>query len=915
MSAADLQSAQLYLSSVRLGPWQWDDDREAIIWENGSTITLRQELGIVLKPLATHGLPDLSTVLFLLAACREGWPRCAASLRTALAEITYDESRMPGWIDDVFEGLHAVHVCIRELSQTPQIKADLLKYLFPGDRPHFVTNAGTATEVCRLLAGPLPAEELNDIWLVDFDLAHTIGTLHGCLQNFDTAAFRRWQKTGVAQPLVAADVELTDGQRVRSLLKDLQDHDELGGVVRLARQLLAALTLPRPLAEPDDLPLGGVSDITNRGALDRLLLSELAHDDLTLAVRVATGEALYYRRETPPRSPPLRRTLVLDSGIRLWGVPRLFATAVGIALAAAGDEKLAINTFCACDDEVQPIDLTRQAGLEVQLARLETNLHLGDSLAFLKKMLAEEDVPSDVVLITSEDALADAEFRQKLRAAALTDVWIAAVNRDGRVRLFEAGQRELVLKREATFDLTSILAPTKKPTPVPVSGTSNLPAFCRARPCPLLIPHDLNPERSWSIGDQGVLAVYKDGRLTYWSDPKFGPQLLADDLPNGRVLWADSRSTTSPYRAVVGSLSASGLVALHVWPEELRYRVARLKYRYPEQVTAVTGTREHIYVISAKRVVAFAWTGEERAMMELPNGWRHIQARVFAQNGSQTLVVVHCDGQRIGLTAGYSLEFTAAHDPVSPSIIALAGTDERPVALTKDGRIFELLSRSVKTIKPYEQWRAARPRLQLAALARNGDRVAFRTDDNQTFVYHQSTGNVVPTYIDPAIAVEPKLEPFLRKMTLRHHFSGIHNTTSGHIGLVSKRGQALSLSYQGQLVLRDTGVSQVKEPWLRRFQEIETDTGYTLQKSAWDDGSEAWLDSRGLLHLRSSNPKLPEVSIVLREGSTAGWASTGEVFGNTYFTGLKGETFVPPIVAEVLRSFFGFVMIVHNISS
>src|SRR5690606_13877319 len=51
-----------------------------------------------------------------------------------------------------------------------------------------------------------------------------------------------------------------------------QDAPELGGLARLARSLRAAVHVPRAVAEPDDLPLGGVSDITNRGPLDRLLV-------------------------------------------------------------------------------------------------------------------------------------------------------------------------------------------------------------------------------------------------------------------------------------------------------------------------------------------------------------------------------------------------------------------------------------------------------------------------------------------------------------------------------------------------------------------------------------------------------------------------------------------------------------------
>ena len=39
------------------------------------------------------------------------------------------------------------------------------------------------------------------------------------------------------------------------------------------------------------------------GDFDRLLVSELAHDDLTLSVRIALNEALYLRREAPARDP------------------------------------------------------------------------------------------------------------------------------------------------------------------------------------------------------------------------------------------------------------------------------------------------------------------------------------------------------------------------------------------------------------------------------------------------------------------------------------------------------------------------------------------------------------------------------------------------------------------------------------
>jgi len=54
----------------------------------------------------------------------------------------------------------------------------------------------------------------------------------------------------------------------------------------------------------------------------------------------------------------------------------------------------------------------------------------------------------------------------------------------------------------------------------------------------------------------------------------------------------------------------------------------------------------------------------------------------------------------------------------------------------------------------------------------------------------------------------------------------------------------------------------------------------------WANGSEALLDSRGLLHLRSVDSRIPEVSILLVvDQPTACWSADGVVSGSVYFTG------------------------------
>jgi hypothetical protein len=66
------------------------------------------------------------------------------------------------------------------------------------------------------------------------------------------------------------------------------------------------------------------------------------------------------------------------------------------------------------------------------------------------------------------------------------------------------------------------------------------------------------------------------------------------------------------------------------------------------------------------------------------------------------------------------------------------------------------------------------------------------------------------------------------------------------------------------------------------------DVNYKLLKFTWENGCEAFLDSRGLLHLRAPNG--PEITIVLiLNRSTACWASDGATCGTEYFIGKHPE--------------------------
>ena len=66
-------------------------------------------------------------------------------------------------------------------------------------------------------------------------------------------------------------------------------------------------------------------------------------------------------------------------------------------------------------------------------------------------------------------------------------------------------------------------------------------------------------------------------------------------------------------------------------------------------------------------------------------------------------------------------------------------------------------------------------------------------------------------------------------------------------------------------------------------QAIKTRFGCTLQVAEWTNGSRVSLDSRGLLHFKSHDRNVPEVSLILSDKDVAGWTSAGLVCGPQFF--------------------------------
>jgi hypothetical protein len=287
--------------------WMWSDEGDVVSFRDGGTLAFREQILSVLRPFADRSLPPLELVLLVLAACRDSWPeerRAMQSVNTPLAKSA--RPILKQWWNTVFESLDRVHNMPQQIRSNPTAVATIVEIAFECYR----FPSAPLTEVFNILSHShwMRKWELPAPLIIPFgERTRGYSSLSQDLLKLTVDEVLNRKSTGLHQ-LPAPPKELEEllpeeppqeVRTVRQLLEELRDDDEFHGLIRVVRMLSAVLTLPRDLSTPEELPQGGVSDITNRGPLDRLLLSELANDDDTLMTRVALNEALAAKRRRP----------------------------------------------------------------------------------------------------------------------------------------------------------------------------------------------------------------------------------------------------------------------------------------------------------------------------------------------------------------------------------------------------------------------------------------------------------------------------------------------------------------------------------------------------------------------------------------------------------------------------------------
>ncbi|MCA9034469.1 MAG: hypothetical protein KDA91_05025 [Planctomycetaceae bacterium] len=935
----------------------WSAPGGELCWSDGTSISFHQEISCLLnRMLQADRFADISSIALALAASRKSWPEIVARLSvvvTAIRKATESPSGISRrdeltatWLstttqlgllskaaeqghltlDERIELLSHVLSC-RDTSYNEATRRDLVQAFdarLPEDwldvsnhdelTPYQLPNDPNAFDFRKL-----PKVDQTQLSLRVLRLLRIAHNLAQSIPGDTPEALISLVRTGLSHP---AGIQPTDAildslppaVRMQKLLVDLTNDSELGGLARVAKQLVAAISLPRHISDPDDRPMGGVSDIANRGSLDKLLLSELAQDDLALSVRLAMNEALYLRRESPPSPQPSTRFVLIDGSLPMWGIPRLYATAAAMALYVTSDQSTEVRCFRTEGrrsgddwniDSLQPDDTAVEStlistdGIALHLSGLAPNAFPTKSLDEFFETVRMAPVVSEPVVITTPDVVESQEFRQRLESQWNDEAWLIVVQRDGQLEILRWTRQGTSLHRRLSLPLQQIIVTSDASHLRATEASLDLPAICHLRSFPLRLSHHIRTDRIWSWG-KSVVSITDDGRLMIWDSPSHGAQQIAEELP---VSTGDRCFLLNRWGGIFSLLACpqnKTATLIQIEGQQLKVTLQLVEHTLPE-VTDVCRSPDGVLMFGQDTAgktmcVCFDYpAGTAGKALRLPDNVTRRCGRCVrtTDRGYGLLSATSSPGQ--SLWSFQRLPEAIQHWDMAELSAGryLALNDKYQLVDPDDPNAYSALRALMKQrTMQAERIVIVSPDGDLALLRlRNSSNVIVVDLKNETIAVEPRTTENPPQMLLDGVE-RRRAEQAIRIRPLHYRYRRI-GSDGRRLWLQSMKAgyfliENLAVNAAGQIQLRPATTSEAnvaKSVPMMSFDDQEGTIAMRikLQRATWPGKSQAWLDTRGLLHLKSAIRSVPEVCLVLRDHAISGWISNGHVFGDPYY--------------------------------
>jgi ribosomal protein L7/L12 len=363
--------------------WQWEDNAEVIAIPNYSTIAYRAFITEVLAKLSDQGVPPFGALLMAMIATN---PRGEIVLDVLYQNFNKEiKKEGDNYLVDAF-------IFLKLLSEVPEEykkgnkRVLLLQALF--ENCHNIFSVKKSKEIVHWfdfntgnVANITIKKELNPtVYNKDFRTISLLGTRY---RSVDEIIKKIASLPDITETIIPKE-DISRGNNKNTFIDELISDNRTFQLGILAERILSGLNVPFHRSLADQQPLGGISDLTNKGSFDKLLLSEFANEDILFLSRLANNEALYIEREIPPSNNTLKRVFLIDASLRNWGTPKLIAFATVVAIAKAPKSTIECSTF-AIGHSVKHVSLDSIHALIDGLQVLESSADASSGLALYFK--------------------------------------------------------------------------------------------------------------------------------------------------------------------------------------------------------------------------------------------------------------------------------------------------------------------------------------------------------------------------------------------------------------------------------------------------------------------------------------------------------------------------------------------------
>jgi len=469
-------------------------------------------------------------------------------------------------------------------------------------------------------------------------------------------------------------------------------------------------------------------------------------------------------------------------------------------------------------------------------------------------------------------------------------MYVATVDLDGSFRLLvlnKAGQKPV---REARLSLDQILGGEPRSIEKPASlvpigmpaGQSELPALFYLERFPFYLPHIAKPSRTLVTENHGMFCVTHDGRLLRWRDKNHGAEQLTAELPGGELHLLAFEDLNNEVRVIAGHRKTSKLELATFNLETRRFQklVLDINPHKPQHVFTWKGI---VYVVTPNQLFAFdPAAGVALATLKMPIGMKWVRSRFFRDHGG--LFTVHYEGMD---------QLKLERVPGSRGGLPFERNGTEGIwRIMKDGTIFDPSLRPRFSIKG-----------SLLGISRDGNSIAYRFDGKnyQVSLEHNEPRVIGKKWLEEMLA--PQINRSLRcSWSSRSDVYGV-SFTPNHLLFQTGHSSLLTIDAfpSGNLIVAQHPPSDLE--YMLRFTESvpQPRSRIDLTAATFKDGSRVWRDGRGLIHLRSSDPSIPEFTLALTNNAVAAWASNGKMTGPAFLIGPHSNVGAPYFIDLILQ--------------